>query len=406
MSFDPAAARAEFPILSHPPGGRPLHYLDSAATAQMPSAVLDAVARHETEARANVRRGLYRLADAATAAYEAARAQVAQYLNADPAEIVFTSGTTASINLVAHGLGAAMSEGDEIVLSLAEHHSNLVPWLMLKERRGVTLRFLPVSDDGFVDVAALATLVTERCRLIALTHGSNVTGALTDVAPVVAAARRVGARVLLDGAQVAPQGPLDVPALGADFYAFSGHKLFGPNGVGVLWGRRARLDALPPFMGGGGAIETVTLDAVRFLAPPQRFEAGTPPIAPAVGLGAALAWYRARDGVAVKAHVRRLVGRALDGLARVNSLRLIGPRGLDRRLGVISFVVDGVHPHDVAQVLDAHGVCVRAGHHCAQPLMARFGIVGTTRASFALYNIDADVDALVAGVADAVARLA
>jgi cysteine desulfurase/selenocysteine lyase len=197
-----------------------------------------------------------------------------------------------------------------------------------------------------------------------------------------------------------------VPALGVDFYAFSGHKVFGPNGVRVLWGRRDRLAALPPFQGGGGAVETVTLEAVRFLVPPQRFEAGTPPIAPAVGLGAALSWYRALDNAAVKAHVRRLVGLALDGLTRVNALRLVGPRGLDNRLGVVSFVIDGVHPHDVAQVLDAHGVCVRAGHNCAQPLMARFGIVGTTRASFALYSTDADVDALVAGVADAVKRLA
>jgi cysteine desulfurase/selenocysteine lyase len=405
MSFDVAAVRAEFPLLVDPPGGRPLHYLDNAATAQVPRAVLDAILRHETTSRANVHRGVHRLADAATDAYANARAVVARYLNADAGEVIFTSGTTESINLLAHSFGAGLNEDDEIVLSLVEHHSNLAPWLMLKERRGVDLRFLPVTDDGFIDVSALPSLVTKRCKLIAVTHGSNVTGALTDVAAVVEAARGVGARVLLDGAQVAPHGPVDVRALGVDFYAFSGHKVFGPNAIGALWGRRALLEAMPPFMGGGGMIATATPEGATYQPPPQRFEAGTPAVAQAVGFGAALEWYRRLDIPVANAHVRRLVGRALDGLMRINSLKVIGPLGLERRLGVVSFVIDGAHPHDVAQILDSRGVCVRAGHHCAQPLMACFDIVGTTRASFALYNTDADVDALVAGVADAVKRL-
>jgi cysteine desulfurase / selenocysteine lyase len=405
--FDPEACHGEFPLLADPPGGKPIHYLDSAATAQVPAAVLRAVRRHETMTRANVLRGVYFLAEAATNAYEAARASVAGYLGvADPAEVIFTGGTTASINLIAHSFGASLAAGDEILLSELEHHSNIVPWQMLAERRGVILKVLPVTEEGRLDLDKLDRLLTRRCKLVALTHASNVTGAVTDVGRVVEAARSVGAKLLLDGAQRAPHGPLDLPALGIDFYAFSSHKLYGPTGVGVLWGRRALLEAMPPFMGGGGMIERVSFQGTSYAGLPRRFEAGTPPIAEAIGLGAAVEWAKSLDWAGVAAHEARLAGRILDGLGAIKGARLVGPAGLQNRLGVVAFAIDGLHPHDVCQWLDRRNVALRGGHHCAQPLMARFGLAGTTRASLAPYNIDADVDALLAGLDEAVAKLA
>lgn len=400
MTFDPLRIKAQFPLLMNPPGGR-LHYLDSAATMQTPQAVLDAVTAHETGARANVKRGIYRLAEAATAAYADARAKVARYLNADPGEVIFTSGTTSAVNLATLSLGQAMKEGDEIVLSVAEHHSNLVPWMMLRDARGVTLKFIPVADDGRLDLGALGTLVTARCRLIAVTQCSNVTGAVTDLGPVVAAARGVGAKLLVDGAQGAPRGPQDVKAMGADFYAFSGHKCFGPNGIGVLWGRREILGAMPPAWGGGGMIGRVTEEGFTSAPPPARFEAGTPPIAQAVGLGAALEWFSALDCRAAEAHETALAARAIAGLKSIWGARILGPEDTAARIGVVSFDLAGVHTHDVAQVLDGHNVAVRAGHHCAQPLMDRFGLTGVTRASLAPYNTADDIDALLEGVAEA-----
>lgn len=407
MSFDTDAIRAQFPILaqSGPNGGSRLHYLDNGATTQLPQPVLDAVVRHETTSRANVLRGVHRLAEAATQAYDEARCDVARYLNVPADEVVFTSGTTASINLVAHSFGSLLKPGDEVAISLLEHHSNVVPWQMLRDRQGIVLRVLPVTDDGRLDLAGLDRAITEKCRLVAVTHASNVTGAMTDVAKIAAAARAVGAKILLDGAQRAPHGPLDLPALGVDFYAFSGHKMFAPNGIGVLWARRALLDLMPPFLGGGEMIRTVTLERTTWADVPHKFEAGTPPIAQAVGLGAAVRWLMALDWPAVTAHEMRLTQRVLDGLGTLSGARVVGPAGLQGRVPVISFAIDGAHPHDICQILDSFGVALRGGHHCAQPLMEEFDIAGTTRASMALYNNDDDVDALLKGLDAAVTRL-
>ncbi|MGE0422745.1 MAG: SufS family cysteine desulfurase [Reyranellaceae bacterium] len=407
MSFDVGALRRQFPILSRPINGKALHYLDNGASAQTPQAVIDAVVTYETTSRANVLRGVHALAEAATELYEGARADVARFLGArEPEEVIFTGGCTAAINLVAHSYGQRLKAGDEIVVSELEHHSNIVPWYQLAQRSGATLKGLPVTPDGRIDTGALPKIVTPRTRIIALAHVSNVTGALLDVAAVVAAAKSVGAVVLLDGAQRAPHGPIDLPALGIDFYAFAGHKAYGPNGIGVLWGRRALLDDMPPFMGGGSMIGRVSLQEITWAPTPRRFEAGTPPIGPAVGLGAACRWMMALDWNAVGAHEMGLAQRMMDGLAGIKGTRLIGPAGLQGRLPVISFTLEGVHPHDSAQILDSHGVAVRAGHHCAQPLMDALDLVGTTRASIAPYNDAGDVDALLEGVGEALRRFA
>jgi cysteine desulfurase/selenocysteine lyase len=407
MSFDVATIRAQFPILFERPEGRPIHYLDNAATAQTPQSVIDAVSRHEATSRGNIFRGIHRLAEMATEAYQNARGDVARYLGvADPDEIVFTGGTTASINLLAHAYGGTLNPGDEILLSDLEHHSNIVPWQMLRERRGIVLRWLPVTDEGRLDLDALPRLVGARTRLIALTHVSNVTGAETDVGRVVETARRVGARVMLDGAQRVPHGPIDLPAFGIDFYAFSAHKVYGPNGIGALWGRRELLEALPPFLGGGHMIHRVTRERSTFAAIPHRFEAGTMPIAQAVGMAAALRWSMAIDWVAATAHTQRLTERLLQGIGGVSGARIVGPTGLQGRTGVVSFDLPGLHPHDVCQVLDWHGVALRGGHHCCQVLMERFDLAGTTRASIAPYNDDTDIDAFLHGLDDAVRRLA
>lgn len=406
MSFSPANWREHFPLLEDGRPEAPLHYLDNAATGQICYEALNAATAFETQSRANVLRGTYRLAERADAAYENARRQVAAYLNAASVEeVVFTSGTTASINLVAHAFGDMLQPGDEVVLSLAEHHSNFVPWQMLRERRGVVLRLLPLTADGRIDLSRLGDFITPRCRLVAVTHASNVTGAVTDVAPLVAAARAAGARVLLDGAQAVQHGPVDVAALGVDFYAFSGHKVFGPTGVGVLWGRGEALAALPPFLGGGGMIERVGVEQTTYAAPPRRFEAGTPPIAQSIGLGAALDWLRQQPWADMHAHTARLAQRLIDGLAVLPGLTFVGPRDLHDRLPIVSCDLAGIHPHDVCQVLDEHGVAVRGGHHCAQPLMDFFKVQGAVRASIAPYNDEADIDALLAGLKDAVRKL-
>jgi cysteine desulfurase/selenocysteine lyase len=403
LSFHPADWRRHFPLLANHPQ---LHYLDNAATGQLCETAFDAVTLHELTHRANVLRGTYRLAEQADAAYENARRQAAAYLNAANAdEVVFTSGTTASINLLAHAFGDGLRPGDEVVLSLAEHHSNFVPWQMLRERRGVTLRFLPLTEDGRIELSCLEEFITPRCRLVSVTHASNVTGAVTGLAPIVAAARAVGARVLVDGAQMVQHGPVDVAALGADFYAFSGHKVFAPNGIGVLWGRAEALAALPPFLGGGGMIGRVTAEETTYAAPPRRFEAGTPPIAQAVGLGAALDWLRAQPWASIHAHTARLAQRLLEEFAVLPGLTFLGPRELRDRLPIVAFNLAGIHPHDACQLLDRHGVAVRGGHHCAQPLMDAFGVPGAVRASLAAYNTDEDVDALLAGLKDALGKL-
>jgi len=402
MSFDPLALRAQFPLFGQMPEA--FHYLDNAATSQIHGSALAAMTRHELTCRANVMRGSHRLAEAATVAYEAARGAAARFLHAaSPDEVVFTSGATASLNLVAHAFGATLRPGDEILLSLAEHHSNFLPWQMLRERAGVALKFIPLTPAGEVDTAALPALLTDRCRLIAVTHASNVTGALTDVAAVVAAARAVGARVLLDGAQRAQHGPLDVRSLGVDFYAFSGHKCYGPGGVGVLWGRGELLAGLPPFLGGGGMAGAVAPATSAYADAPRRFEAGTPPIAAAVGLAAALDWMMSQPWPAIRAHEHALLRRLQRGLQQRPDVRLAGPLDLER-LPIVAFDLAGLHPHDVCQALDRHGVALRGGHHCAQPLLRHFGVDGLNRASLAPYSSAADVDALL-GALDAVVEL-
>jgi cysteine desulfurase/selenocysteine lyase len=395
MSDTAANLRAQFPLLAAAPE---LHYLDSAATAQIHRAALDAVVSHETTRRANVMRGTYRLAEAADLAYERARQSVARFLNAGSAgEIVFTPGATASLNLVAHAFGSTLKAGDRVLISVAEHHSNFVPWQMLRDRCGIELAPIPVGADGRLDLARLPGLMGDRCRLVAVTQCSNVTGAWTDVAAIVAAARKLGARVLLDGAQAVQHGPQDVRAMDVDFYAFSGHKCFGPGGVGVLWGRAEALARMPPFLGGGGMIAEVTPAASTWAAPPQRFEAGTPPIAQAIGLAAALEWMMTLDWAAIREREDALCQQLIEGLARIPGLRLLGPQN-GTRAPIVSFDIPGLHPHDICQVLDAQNLALRGGHHCAQPLLAALGAEVCTRASIALYNDEADIGALLAGL--------
>jgi len=405
MSFDVAGVRRQFPILSEIIDGLPVHYLDNGASAQTPLAVLDAVRTYETTGRANVLRGVHRLAERATESYEKAREHVASFLGVQPMEIVFTGGCTAAINLVSYSYGQLLKPGDRILLSELEHHSNIVPWQLLRERAGIELDMLPVTTDGRIDLEALPKLVTPKTKLISLAHVSNVTGALLDVRATVEAAKAVGAKVMLDGAQRAPHGPLDLPALGIDFYVFAGHKAYGPNGVGVLWAKPELLDAMPPFMGGGSMIGRVTLAETTWAPPPRRFEAGTPPIGPAIGLGAACQWMAALDWTAAHDHEMSLVQRLMDGLQKIDGTHILGPASLQNRYPVVSFMLDGVHPHDVAQTLDSFGVAVRAGHHCAQPLMDRFDLDGTTGVSMAPYNDNTDIDALLTGVRHAAKTL-
>lgn len=407
MSFDAQAVRRQFPVFGSRPGGQALHYLDNAAMAQMPRAVIEAMVAHESLSRANVHRGLYPLAERADRAYDAARATVARHLHvADPAEIVFTAGTTASINLLALAMGADLGPDDEVVVSRLEHHSNLVPWLMLARNKGVRLKFLPVTAEGRLDVGRAAEMIGPRCRLVAVTHASNVTGAVTPVAPLVAAAHAVGAKVLLDGAQAVAHGSIDLAKLGVDFYCFSGHKVFAPTGVGILWGRRELLSALTPPVGGGGMIGNLDDEGMAFLDLPYRFEAGTPPVTQAVGLAAALTWLGEFDRPETVAHERRLTDRLLDGLAALPGVTIVGPRALEQRLPVVSFTVAGAHPHDVCQVLGERGLALRGGMLCAQPLLTSLGLPGVVRASLALYNDDDDITALLTGLTQAIKVLA
>ena len=396
--FDPLPIRAQFPILSRQVNGRPLVYLDNAASAQKPRAVIDALTRAMEGSYANVHRGLHTLANETTEAFEAARASAARFLNAPgPDNIVFTKGGTEAINLVAHGLGARLQPGDEIVVSQMEHHSNLVPWMMLRETRGAVVRFAPVQDDGALDMAALQALIGPRTRVVAITHMSNVLGTVNPVAEIAALARAAGAVSMIDGCQGAVHCVPDVQALGCDFYVITGHKLFGPTGIGALYGTSEALEALPPWQGGGEMIETVTEEGVTYAPPPARFEAGTPPILEAIGLGAALDWFGAFDRQAVAAHERALYDHARARLDGVEGLRVLGEA--PGKGAILTFTLEGAHAHDLAQIMDRYGVAVRAGLHCAEPLARRFGVTASARASFALYNTldeaDAFVDALL-----------
>ncbi|MCW9035718.1 MAG: cysteine desulfurase [Rhodospirillales bacterium] len=398
MTFDPLSLRNQFPIF-RTNLDKPLFYLDNAASTQMPQTVIDAVTEYETHSRANVSRGVHRLAEAATENFEAARQTVARYIGAtSPKEVIFTSGTTDAINLVAQTFGEQLEKGDEVVVTLAEHHSNWVPWYMLAKQKGIILKFLPVEDNGRLDLSKLDQVVTSKCRLIAATHCSNVTGAITDVSALVKAAKSVGAKVLLDGAQMVPHGPVDVGALGVDFYAFSGHKMYAPNGIGVLWGQQSLLETLPPYRGGGGMIRSVSLEGITYAPPPERFEAGTPPIAQAVGLKAAIEWIESIDLHEATKVSHSLMETLLTEMEAQKGLRIIGPVGVNDRLPVVSFTLRDAHPHDVSQILDSIGVAVRGGHHCAQPLMEAYEIDGCTRASFGLYNDYSDVQTLLNGI--------
>ena len=373
-------------------------YLDSAATAQKPQAVIDAVARAYGEDYATVHRGVYGKSAAMTEAFEAARGSVARFIGASsPSEIVFTRGATEAINLVAQSWGGTQFKpGDRILLSALEHHSNIVPWQMLRDRLGLAIDVAPLTGDGRIDHDALEALITPRTRLIAVAHISNVLGSVADVARIARAAHAAGAKLLVDGCQAAPRLAVDVRALDCDFYVFSAHKLYGPTGIGVLWARAELLDAMPPVQGGGAMIETVSFERTTYAPPPQRFEAGTPHIVGAIGLAAAIAYVEQIGVGVIDAHERALTRLAREALRGFNSVTLFGP---DDSAGIVSFAMAGVHPHDIGTILDESGVAVRAGHHCAQPLMAVLGVPATARASFGIYNIPGDVDRLAAGIA-------
>jgi len=392
-AFDVEQVRADFPILSRQVHGKPLVYLDSAASAQKPLAVIEAMSRAMTHSYANVHRGLHTLANETTDAYEAARQKVAAFIGATPSEIVFTKGGTEAINLVAAGIGMSLGEGDEVLLTEMEHHANIVPWHFLRERKGVVLKFVPVSDQGVLDLEAFQRLLGPRTRVVALTHISNVLGTVNPIASLTAMAQAAGAKVLIDGCQGVVHTPLDVKAIGCDFYVFSGHKLYGPTGIGVLYGKADRLAELPPYQGGGEMIGVVRLEDITYAEPPHRFEAGTPPIVEAIGLGAAIDWLSRLDRHAVARHEAGLYRQVREALSSANWLRVIGEA--PDKGAILSFTVEGAHAHDVAQILDRYGVAVRAGTHCAEPLMRRFGLTSSARASFALYNTESEADAFV-----------
>ncbi|MBY0298597.1 MAG: cysteine desulfurase [Methylobacterium sp.] len=400
--YDVAAIRTQFPILSQTVYGKPLVYLDNAASAQKPRAVIDAMTNAMETAYANVHRGLHFMANAATEGFEGARETTRQFLNARSTdEIIFTRNATEAYNLVASSMGWAglIGEGDEIILSIMEHHSNIVPWHFLRERRGAVIKWAPVDDEGNFLVEEYEKLFTPRTRMVAITHMSNVLGTVTPAREIVRIAHAHGVPVLLDGAQSAVHQPIDVQALDCDFFVFTGHKVYGPTGIGVLYGKKEWLERLPPYQGGGEMIQTVTQDTITYNEPPHRFEAGTPAIIEAVGLGAALEFMMELGRERIAAHEAALSAYAHQRLSEMNSVRIIG-RARDKG-AVISFEMKGAHAHDIATVIDRQGVAVRAGTHCAMPLLARFGTTSTCRASFGLYNTQAEVDALVAALAKA-----
>jgi cysteine desulfurase / selenocysteine lyase len=397
-AFDAARLRAEFPILSTTAHGKPLVYLDNAATSQKPRAVIDRLERYYTTENANVHRGVYDLSERATAEYERAREKARAFLNAaSTREIVFVRGTTEGINLVASSWGrSSLQPGDEVLVSAMEHHSDIVPWQLVCEERGAVVRVIPMNRRGELLLDEYERLLTGRTRIVAVAHVSNSLGTVNPIADMVRLAHARGIPVLVDGAQAAPHLRIDVQALGADFYTVSGHKMFGPTGIGVLYGKADRLDAMPPYQGGGDMIKAVTFAKTTYADLPAKFEAGTPHIAGAIGLGAAIDYLGALDWEAVAAHERDLLGYATTRLNGVPGIQLVGTAA--HKASVVSFVVDGVHAHDVGTIVDQEGVAIRTGHHCTQPVMDFFGVPATARASFALYNTRADVDALVAAL--------
>ncbi len=410
-ALDPVALRADFPILAEHVNGQRLVYLDSAATSQKPRQVLDAELDFLTHANAAVHRGAHTLAADATELFEDARATVAGFVGAQPEQLVWTSGATMGLNLVAYAIGnatigrgapastrLALRPGDEIVTTAVEHHANLIPWQELAARTGAVLRHIPAHGDGTLDLDAAASLIGERTRIVAFTHVSNVLGIVNPVAELVRLAQGVGAVTVMDACQSAPHLPLDLPALGVDLAVFSGHKMLGPYGVGGLYGRSEILEALPPFLTGGSMITTVTLDRAEYLPPPQRFEAGTQPVGPAIGLAAAVRYLDAVGLDAIHAHERALADRMAEGLREIPGIRLLGDAPGAERVGLWSFDVAGVHAHDAGQLLDSRGIAVRVGHHCAAPLHARYGITASVRASAALYNTAEEIDAFLDAV--------
>jgi cysteine desulfurase/selenocysteine lyase len=392
--FSVEEIRKQFPILDRTIGNKKLVYLDNAASAQKPLAVIQAMTGAMSGSYANVHRGVHTLANETTQAFEDARAAVARFINAPaPETIVFTKGGTEAINLVASSFGLGLAEGDEIIISMMEHHSNIVPWHLLRERRGVVIRWAEIDKDGEIDLAAFRAMITPRTKLVAMTHCSNVLGARTPAGEIIEIAHAGGVPVMLDGCQAVVHDIVDVQALDVDFYAFTGHKLYGPTGIGVLYGKPERLAALPPFQGGGEMIEEVALDRVTYNDPPHRFEAGTPPIIEAIGLGAAIGWLNNIDRQAALAREHLLRDHAMEKLRAFNDVRLYGEQ--PDKAAIVAFNLNGAHPHDVAQILDKHGVAIRAGHHCAQPLMRRLEVSATARASFALYNTSDEIDAFI-----------
>ncbi len=398
MSLDVQKIKADFPILSEPMNGKPLVFLDSGASAQKPQAVIDAVSNVYSKCYANIHRGIYRLSQDATEHYEQAREKVRALINANEArQCIFVRGATEGINLVAQSWGRAnLNAGDEIILSYLEHHSNIVPWQMIAEERGAKIRVIPINDLGEVDIEAYKALLSPKTKMVALVHISNAIGTILPVKDMIKMAHDAGALVLIDGCQAVPHMKVDVQDLDADFYTFSAHKLYGPTGIGTLYGKADLLDAMPPWQGGGDMIEEVTFEKTTFNILPQKFEAGTPNIAGGIGYGAAIDYVNAIGYDAIHAHEQELLDYALSELRGINRLRLIGDA--KDRASIISFVIDGAHPHDVGTILDQEGIAVRTGHHCTQPIMDRFDVPGTVRASFAIYNTKDDVDSLVAGV--------
>ncbi len=397
MAFDVDALRTEFPTLGQKPYGKPLVYLDNAATTQKPQVVIDAIERYYREQNSNVHRGAHYLGDVATHAMEEARATVASFLNASREEVIWTKGTTDALNLVAHSLGShVLSAGDEVLISTLEHHANIVPWQQICTLTGASIKVIPLKTDGTLALEQLENLLTERTKIVAVAHASNALGTINDIAALVQKARQIGAYVVVDGAQAVSHFPVDVKQLDCDFYAFSGHKVFGPTGIGVLYGKRELLEAIPPYQTGGEMIETVSFETSTWNRLPYKFEAGTPHIAGAIGLGAALTWLMQQDRQALWEHESALLAHATEHARAFAGMRIIGDN--NSKVGVLSFLIEGTHPSDVGTLLDQQGIAVRTGHHCTMPLMDSLGIPGTVRAAFAPYNTLEDVDALFTGL--------